>query len=108
LGRIKVVLPEGLTWQRYTSILLQSMPAITRKHYTEKINTFLKWWDTNGFTFDLIPDQGNLKLENTGKMPSWRRICKCIIKNDWWCRSLGFCQTKNTYKTLYAKKQPHE
>lgn len=104
LGRIKVVLPEGLTWEKYSYILLQSMPEITRNHYAEKIKTFLKWWENNGFSLELVPDQGNLKLENTGKLPSWRRICKCIIKNDWWCRSLGFSQTKKTYETLYAKK----
>ncbi len=108
LGRIKVMLPEGLTWEKYTYILLQSMPEITRKHYTNKIKTFLKWWQNNGFALELVPDEGNLKLENRGKIPSWRRICKCIIKNDWWCRSLGFCQTKKTYQTLYAKKQPNE
>ena len=105
LGRMKVVLPQGLTWKKYTDILLRSMPGITRDHYIGKIKTFLKWWEDHGFPLELIPDQGNLKLENSGKLPSWRRICKCIIKNDWWCRSLGFCQTKKTYETLYAKKK---
>ena len=107
LGRRKVVLPEGLTWQGYTHILLRSMPPVTRKHYTRKINTFLSRWEDNGFPLELVPDEGNLKLENRGRVPSWRRICKCIIKNDWWCLGLGFGQTKNTYETLYAKKQPN-
>ncbi len=104
LGRRKVILPEGITWKKYTGILLNSMPEITRKHYSKKIIKFLEWWDQNGYPLELVPDEANLKLENTGKIPSWRRICKCIIKNDWWCRSLGFCQTKNTYKNLYQKK----
>ncbi len=104
LGRNKVVLPKGLTWKRYAYILLLSMPEITRNHYAGKIKTFLSWWENNGFSLELVPDQGNLKLENSGKLPSWRRICKCIIKNDWWCRSLGFTQTKKTYETLYAKR----
>ena len=108
LGRIKVVLPEGLTWKKYTHILLRSMPEITSNHYEEKIETFLRWWENKGFPLELVPDQANLKLENAGKLPSWRRICKCIIKNDWWCRSLGFSQTKKTYETLYAKKKPNE
>ena len=108
LGRIKVILPEGLTWKKYTHILLQSMPEITRNHYEEKIETFLQGWENNGFPLELVPDQANLKLENAGKIPSWRRICKCIIKNDWWCRSLGFSQTKTTYETLYAKKEHNE
>ncbi|MDN5215012.1 hypothetical protein QQ020_23225 [Fulvivirgaceae bacterium BMA12] len=50
--------------------------------FEDKIKTFLNWWESNGFPFELVPDQANLKLENAGKLPSWRRICKCIIKND--------------------------
>ncbi len=105
LGRMKVILPEELTWKKYAHVLLRSMPDITRAHYTAKIKTFLEWWENNGFPPNLVPDQGNLKLENSGKLPSWRRICKCIIKNDWWCRSLGFSRTKKTYETLYVKNK---
>ncbi len=104
LGRRKVVLPNGLTWKQYVNLLLESMPVITRSHYEKKIRTFVSWWNNHGFPFDLIPDESNLKLENAGKVPSWRRIAKCIVKNDWWCRSIGFCQTKKTYDELYSKR----
>lgn len=102
LGRRKVILPKGLTWKNYVHVLLRSMPEITRRQYERKIKTFLTWWSHRGYPLDLIPDQGDLKLENSGKQPSWRRICKCIIKNDWWCRSLGFSQTKKTYEKVYT------
>ncbi|WP_139501330.1 DUF3440 domain-containing protein, partial [Escherichia coli] len=26
--------------------------------------------------------------------PSWRRICKTLIKNDFWCRTLSFSPNK--------------
>ncbi len=104
LGRRKVILPNGLSWKQYVTILLESMPDITRSHYEKKIKTFINWWKNHGFPPELIPDEGNLKLENAGKQPSWRRIAKCLIKNDWWCRSIGFCQTKKTYNELYNNK----
>ncbi len=105
LGRRKVRLPPNTTWKKYCSILLHSMPEISKKHYHQKITIFLQWWSTRGFPIQLIPDQANLQLENTGKIPSWRRICKCLIKNDWWCTSLGFNQTKTTYEKLYKKPE---
>ena len=101
LGRRKVILPEGFTWKRYVHNLLNSMPKITKEHYEQKIKTFKNWWHNHGFPEELIPDEGNLKLENRGKIPSWRRIAKCLVKNDWWCRSIGFCQTKRTYEKNY-------
>lgn len=32
-------------------------------------------------------------------VPSWRRICKVLLNNDYWCRQLSFSPTKaNQYK----------
>ena len=28
-------------------------------------------------------------------IPSWRRICKTLLRNDYWCKGLGFSQHKN-------------
>jgi predicted phosphoadenosine phosphosulfate sulfurtransferase len=28
------------------------------------------------------------------KAPSWRRIAKALVRNDYWCKSLSFAQTK--------------
>ncbi|HCS6774315.1 TPA: DUF3440 domain-containing protein, partial [Escherichia coli] len=27
-------------------------------------------------------------------IPSWRRICKVLLNNDYWCRALSFSPTK--------------
>ena len=42
-----------------------------------------------------IPDEVDAKLEAKREAPSWRRICKSILRNDYWCKGLGFTQHKS-------------
>lgn len=91
LGNGKVTLPAGHTWQSYASFLLETLPAFEREHYEAKIWLFLQWYAERGYP-EGIPDESDPKLESQRKAPSWRRICKTILKNDRMCRSLGFSQ----------------
>ena len=64
-----------------------------RRSITEKRSTpSLKWWTKHGF--QEIPQEADPKLESCRKAPSWRRICKTLLKNDYWCKGLSFGQTK--------------
>ena len=58
---------------------------------------------------DGIPDESDIKLENAGKAPSWRRICKTLLRNDYWCKYLGFSPTKTSayqkYTDLMARRR---
>lgn len=92
LGNYKVNLPPGHTYESYANFLLNTMPPYQAEHYREKINKFLKWWQTEGI--QVIPDKADPKLEALCKTPSWRRICKVLLKNDYWCKGLSFTQTK--------------
>lgn len=92
LGNYKVNLPPGHTYESYANFLLNTMPPYQAEHYREKINKFLKWWQTEGI--QAIPDKADPKLEALRKAPSWRRICKVLLKNDYWCKGLSFTQTK--------------
>jgi predicted phosphoadenosine phosphosulfate sulfurtransferase len=94
LGRAD--LPQGHTWKSYTQFLLESMPCPLAEHYQKKINTFLAWWAERGFPND-IPDENEKKLEADRKGPSWRRIAKVLIKNDYWCKGLSFSMTKKEH-----------
>lgn len=92
LGNYKVNLPPGHTYESYAKFLLNTMPQHWADHYREKINKFLDWWEKEGVKE--IPDFADPKKEASKKIPSWRRICKVILKNDWWCKGLSFAQTK--------------
>lgn len=92
LGNFKVNLPQGHTYESYAKFLLETMPPYLAEHYREKINKFIKWWEEEGI--HVIPDMADPKMEAARKVPSWRRICKVLLKNDYWCKGLSFSQTK--------------
>lgn len=92
LGNFKINLPEGHTYESYAKFLLSTMPPYLAEHYSIKIKKFLNWWQTEGV--DFIPDYADPKTEAKRQVPSWRRICKVLLKNDYWCKGLSFSQTK--------------
>lgn len=92
LGNYKVNLPQGHTYESYAKFLLQTMPPYLAEHYTAKIKKFLAWWEKEGVA--IIPDTADPRDESRRKAPSWRRICKVLLKNDYWCKGLSFAQTK--------------
>lgn len=104
VGHRTVVLPDGFTWKSYTELLLSTMPPNLAKHYTTKIKKFIKWWedhDPEGLYVSGIPDEADPKLESNRKVPSWRRVAKTLLKNDYWCKSLSFAQTKSKSIKLF-------
>ena len=92
LGYYKVNLPPGHTYQSYAEFLLETMPPRLAEHYREKISRFLKWWEKEGIPE--IPQEADPKEEALRAAPSWRRICKVLLKGDYWCKGLSFSQTK--------------
>lgn len=90
LGVNKITLPPGHVWHSFAVLLLESMPDKTREHYKNKVAVFLKWYQVRGYP-DGIPDDGPL----TKGYPSWMRICKALLRNDYWCKGLSFSQNKS-------------
>jgi len=93
-GYNKIVKPDGHTWKSFALMLLSSMPPKTKVHFENKILLFRKWWIEKGYAPD-IPDESDPKLEAKRDVPSWRRVCKSLLRNDYWCKGLGFSQHKN-------------
>lgn len=101
LGNRDITCPAMHTWKTYVMFLLRSMPPRTGEHYKNKIAVYLKWWKTRGYPDD-IPQEADKKLETLGKAPSWRKIAKSILRNDYWCRWLGFSPTKTSAYQKYT------
>jgi predicted phosphoadenosine phosphosulfate sulfurtransferase len=93
-GYRKINKPEGHTWKSFCMLLLNSMPPKTKLHYENKITIFDKWWRDRGYP-EGIPDEADIKLEADRKVPSWRRVCKSLLRNDYWCKGLSFTQHKS-------------
>jgi len=106
MGYNKINKPPGHTWKSFTNLLLQSLPKKTREHYIKRFRVFLKGWYGRGYESG-IPDEAPKVLEDKQWAPSWRRLCKVLLRNDWWCKGLGMTQPKSEAygKYLQLKKQ---
>jgi len=86
--------PAGHTWRSFADLLVRSMPPKTQEHYQNKILTFQRWWMQRGYA-EGIPDESPYELEAARRAPSWRRVCKSLLRNDYWGKGLGFSQHKS-------------
>lgn len=102
LGNMRISLPDGHTWQSFAEHILKTMPPKTSEHYKNKIAVYLKWYRDRGYE-NGIPDSGDYKLEQLGKIPAWRQIVKTLLRNDYWCRNLGFSITKSSAYNKYIE-----
>ena len=102
LGNLKISKPEGHTWESFANLLLESLPPKTKEHYKNKIAVFLYWWQQRGYPHG-IPDEADPKEEAAKNVPSWRRICKVLLRNDYWCKGLSFSQHKSQSYEKYLR-----
>ena len=102
LGNRVITLPEGHNWESFSKLLLESLPPKTHEHFTNKIAVFLHWWMERGYS-NGIPDEADKKAEAAKEVPSWRRICKMLLRNDYWAKGLSFSQHKSQAYEKYRK-----
>ena len=102
-GYRKITKPAGHTWKSFAILLINSMPPKTQEHYKNKIYKFIKWWEERGYE-NGIPDEADIQLEAKKDVPSWRRICKSLLRNDYWCKGLSFTQQKSTAYEAYLER----
>lgn len=102
LGNHHISLPDGHTYESFAKHLLNTMPPRTGEHYKNKIAVYLKWWQKRGYATG-IPDQADVRLESGGKVPTWRRVVRTLLRNDYWCKGLGFSPTKSQAYQRYME-----
>lgn len=104
-GHRKLHKPAGHSWRSYTLFLLDSMPIPTAEHYRNKIAVYLHWYERQGMKD--IPDsqEGDIGAKD---IPSWRRICKVLLNNDYWCRALSFSPTKASNYKRYNERMKNK
>jgi predicted phosphoadenosine phosphosulfate sulfurtransferase len=101
MGYNKITKPDGHTWRTFCNLLLRTMPKKTRDHYIVRFKKFIIGWSRRGYK--TIPDEAPPELEANCWAPSWRRMCKVLLRNDYWCKGLGFSQPK--YKDMVKEKK---
>ena len=109
-GYNKITKPPNHTWKSFCNLLLRTMPDKTRAHYIVRFRKFINGWHQRGYP--VIPEEAPLELEAKCWAPSWRRMCKVLLRNDYWCKGLGQTQPKSEawkkYKELSHQKKEEE
>jgi predicted phosphoadenosine phosphosulfate sulfurtransferase len=113
LGNFSSEKPDHLSWEEYAVFLLESVglySPMLRDHYTDKITTFIEWYEDNEYPERTPPWTTEMGLEDFAdahpdtiskqKWPSWERIAWAIERNDFWMKRLGFSQTKGGREKL--------
>lgn len=99
--------PDGHTWESYTNFLLKSLPKKTQQNYKDRFEKFIAGWIQRGYKS--IPDEAPNSLEVKCWAPSWRRMARCILRNDYYCKGLGQTQPLSEayekYKEIKAKRK---
>lgn len=89
-GNNRISKPDHMTWHEYTNFLLRSLPKPMQDNYRERFIKYIAGWKKRGY--DKIPDAAPHDLEVKQWAPSWRRACRCILRNDYYCKGLGQTQ----------------
>ena len=139
MGWKSIKLPNGHTWKSYMNFLLSTLPKNVSKNYINKLETSQSFWREKGgcLSSEVIEKLKKLNINisisnstnyNTNKLPvkmeylddieitefnqipTFKRMCICIMKNDHLCKFMGFSLTKkeneirknaeNKYKNL--------
>ncbi len=102
-GVNKISKPDDYTWEEFTNFLLKSLPGPMQENYRARFKKFIAGWKKRGYAS--IPDAAPHDLEVKQWAPSWRRMCRCILRNDYYCKGLGQTQPKSeAYEKFKAIK----
>jgi predicted phosphoadenosine phosphosulfate sulfurtransferase len=89
-GYNNITKPNNHTWESYTNYLLKSLPYKMQEHYKERFTKFIVGWLKRGYK--KIPDEAPHELEVKCWAPSWKRMTRCILRNDYYCKGIGQTQ----------------
>lgn len=126
MARRKINLPPGFTWEKYMYFLLATLPEDAKNSYIKKLNVSIDFWRNKGgalsdatikilkqkkipitlkespyktskkaVTMEYLDD---IDIPAQHLIPSYKRVCICILRNDYPCRYMGFGLNK-TEKT---------
>jgi len=123
MGWKNISKPSHFTWKQYAMFLLETLPKEIAENYRTKLETSIKFWKNKGgvLSDEAIQDLKDAGVEfevgektnyKTDKkpvrmeyideidskdftlIPTWKRLCITILKNDHVGKYMGFSQTK--------------
>lgn len=67
-----------------------------------KVKRYIKGWEDDCYK-NGIPETACPRLEQLNKVPSYKLICKAILKNDRHLESLGFTKPVSRHYSLFKR-----
>ena len=123
MGWKHIKAPNGFSWKEYMHFLLDTLPEDIRANYLEKLHVSMQFWRKRGGclsdeTIEKLREAGveftvgkgtayktnkkpvmmeyieDIDIAEFREIPSYKRMCICILKNDHVCKYMGFSPTK--------------
>lgn len=135
MGWKSIKLPAGHTWKSYMEFLLTTLPEGAAENYRKKLQISQDFWLARGgclssgvikklqglhIPIAVIPDTNyqtnklpvrmhyldDIDIEGFKEIPTYKRMCICIMKNDHLCKYMGFSlnKTEMELRTTASKK----
>lgn len=124
MGWKNISCPKGFSWEEYMYFLLKTLPEKTRLNYLDKLRVSKRFWREHGgcladSTIEKLRKAGveftvgdhtayhtdkkpvkmeyldDIKISEFQEIPTYKRMCICILKNDHACKYMGFSLTKS-------------
>jgi predicted phosphoadenosine phosphosulfate sulfurtransferase len=135
MGWKSIKLPPGHTWKTYMEFLLSTLPDDAAENYKKKLQVSQQFWREKGgclsdeviaklrdlgieisvskktnYHTDKKPVrmeyQDDIDIDEFKEIPTYKRMCVCIMKNDHLCKYMGFSATKTeTHMREEAEKK---
>ena len=78
------------------------------KTTTQRAMSYIKTWESRCYSSG-IPDEASRLLMDSGRVPSYKAIAECILKNDLHLYGLGFMpHVSHWYKVVKKEKSDYE
>lgn len=95
LGHNGTEKPKHLSWQEYAIFLLETIGMYSptlMKHYVRKLKIYFQYYKDNyDLNIEDVPDYRPPKeAKAKGKGIHWKRIARCLERNDFACTSLSY------------------
>ena len=137
MGWKKITKPPHFTWKQYMYFLLDTLPEETRNNYLYKLGVSIKFWRERGGCLSdetiaelraagvdiTVGESTNYKtskkpvrmdylddidIKEFKDIPTYKRMCICIIKNDHLCKYMGFSLTKDEMRRRKAIQEKYK
>lgn len=134
MGWKNIKLPPGHTWKSYMEFLLTTLPEKARENYEKKLEKSKAFWIEKGGVLDDLTikelsaegvemdiqestnyntDKRPVRMDyqddtgatNFKQVPTYKRMCVCIMKNDHLCKYMGFSLTKTEMQKRKAAEE---